>query len=110
MTRTSIINSIADDVRTQIERRINDYSDRDLLRYPPETGYYENEQTAFVYCLNICGGVITDGVIYAKDGRPCVRLTEYLNENLPDLSADISRMLEEAGVDWPPYDCDRLED
>jgi len=110
MTRTSIINRIADDVRTQIERRINDYSDRDLLRYPPETGNYESEQIAIDYCLDICGGVITDGVIYDKNGWPRVRLTEYLNENFPDLSTDINRMLEEAGVDWPPYDCDRLED
>lgn len=110
MTRTSIINSIADDVRRQIESRINDHSDTDLLRYPPETGNYESEQTAIDYCLDICGGVITDGVIYDKNGRPCVRLTEYLNENFPDLSADISRMLEEAGVDWLLYDCDRLED
>lgn len=110
MTRTSIINSIADDVRTQIERRINDYSDRDLLRYPPETGNYESEQTTIDYCLDICGGVITDGTIYDKNGQPHVRLSEYLNENFPDLSADINRMLEEAGVDWPPYDCDRLED
>ena len=110
MTRTSIISRIAEDVRKQIERRINDYSDRDLLRYPPETGNYESEQTAIDYCLDICGGVITDGVIYDKNGWPCVRLTEYLNENFPDLSADINRMLEEAGVDWLPYDCDRLED
>ena len=42
MTRTSIINTIAEDVLTQIERRISDYSDTDLLRYPPETGNYEN--------------------------------------------------------------------
>ena len=110
MTRTSIINRIADDVRKQIESRINDYSDDDLRRYPPETGNYESEQTTIDYCLDICGGVITDGVIYDKNGWPCVRLTEYLNENFPDLSADINRMLEEAGVDWPPYDCDRLED
>lgn len=110
MTRTSIINRIADDVRTQIERRICDYSDRDLLRYPPETGNYESEQTTIDYCLDICGGVITDGTIYDKDGRPRVRLTEYLNENFPDLSTDINRMLEEAGVDWPHNDCDRLED
>ena len=110
MTRTSIISRIAEDVRKQIERRINDYSDRDLLRYPPETGNYESEQTAIDYCLDICGGVITDGTVYDKNGWPCVRLTEYLNENFPDLSADINRMLEEAGVDWLPYDCDRLED
>lgn len=110
MTRTSIISRIADDVRTQIERRINDYSDRDLLRYPPETGNYESEQTAIDYCLDICGGVITDGTVYDKNGWPHVRLTEYLNENFPDLSADFNRMLEEAGVDWPPNDCDRLED
>lgn len=110
MNRDSIINRIADDVRTQIERRISDYSDDDLRRYPPETGNYESEQTAIDYCLDISGGVITDGVIYDKNGWPCVRLTEYLNENFPDLSADINRMLEEAGVDWPPYDCDRLED
>ena len=110
MTRTSIINRITDDVRKQIERRISDYSDDDLRRYPPETGNYENEQTAIDYCLDICGGVITDGVIYDKNGWPHVRLTEYLNENFPDLSADINRMLEEAGVDWPPYDCDRLVD
>lgn len=110
MTRTSIISRIADDVRKQIERRISDYSDRDLLRYPPETGNYESEQTTIDYCLDICSGKITDGVIYDKNGWPYVRLTEYLNENFPDLSADINRMLEEAGVDWPPYDCDRLED
>ena len=110
MTRTSIISRIADDVRKQIERRISDYSDDDLRRYPTETGNYENEQTTIDYCLDISGGVITDGVIYDKNGWPHVRLTEDLNENFPDLSADINRMLEEAGVDWPPYDCDRLED
>ena len=44
------------------------------------------------------------------EGRPFRVLETLLNENFPDLSADINRMLEEAGVDWPPYDYDRLED
>lgn len=110
MTREGIIQRIADDVRTQIERRINDYSDRDLLRYPPETGNYESEQTTIDYCLDICGGVITDGTIYGKNGWPHVRLTDYLKEKFPDLSADINRMLEEAGVIQEVDEYDRIED
>lgn len=95
MTRTDIINTIADDIRKQAADFIRDVDYYEVRRCHPATRCYEGETSgcAIHYNVDINGGEIVDGFILDTDGRECPRLTEYLTENFPDLWDDIEGMI-----------------
>lgn len=110
MNRDCIISSIAEDVLQQIERRIDTDTYDDLRQFPLGNGNFETENTGIQYILDISGGIITDGIIYNKEGYPHPRLTDYLMSHFPDLSDRINEILEEKDIAIEPSFWDMVDE